>query len=275
MRGDQEPDSNTALPHDELTTLTPCAPSSSSSSPGGPGWIRRTKTPWPWSATKTSWPKSLFGTTAKSERRPSSPARQARTRILELIADRILVELDLIEPNASIRKSSEPLVWLLHGSPGTGKSHELPFLRELFGDLLGYTQGIEFQVVAFQAVNAADIKGETIHQAFGLNRNGKPSETATTATQRMGYWRWLIVDEISTVSAKLLARMEQQQRECTSSKTAFKLDAAGKARPFAGVNVVFLGDFYQLPHPKGGFIADVPSSLASARGSGGAADPAV
>ena len=194
---------------------------------------------------------------------------------LELIVDRILVELDLIEPNASIRKSSEPMVWLLHGSPGTGKSHELPFLRELFGDLLGYTQGIEFQVVAFQAVNAADIKGETIHQAFGLNRNGKPSENATTATQRMGYWRWLIVDEISMVSAKLLARMEQQQRECTSSKTAFKLDAAGKARPFAGVNVVFLGDFYQLPPPEGGFIADVPSSLASARGSGGAADPAV
>ena len=194
---------------------------------------------------------------------------------LELIVDRILVELDLIEPNASIRKSSEPLVWLLHGSPGTGKSHELPFLRELFGDFLGYTQGIEFQVVAFQAVNAADIKGETIHQAFGLKRNGKPSENATTATQRMGYWRWLIVDEISMVSAKLLARMEQQQRECTSSKTAFKLDAAGKARPFAGVNVVFLGDFYQLPPPEGGFIADVPSSLASARGSGGAADPAV
>ena len=142
-------------------------------------------------------------------------------------------------------------------------------------DLLGYTQGIEFQVVAFQAVNAADIKGETIHQAFGLNRNGKPSENATTATQRMGYWRWLIVDEISMVSAKLLARMEQQQRECTSSKTAFKLDAAGKARPFAGVNVVFLGDFYQLPPPEGGFIADVPRSLASAGGSGSATDPAV
>ena len=194
---------------------------------------------------------------------------------LELVVDRVLVEHQLIEPEASIRKSSEPLVWLLHGSPGTGKSHELPFLRELFEDFLGYRQGIDYQITAFQAVNAADILGETIHKAFGLIKYGKPNETAATAVQLMGYWRWLIVDEISMVGAKLLAKMEQQLRECTSSKTAFKTDAAGRVRPFAGVNVIFLGDFYQLPPPEGGFIADVPSSLASAGGSGGTKDPAI
>ena len=327
MRGDQEPDSNTALPHDELNSHAMRTKQLFKLS--RTAWLDK-KNEDPVAVEryqnllakepvrdhckvraaaiqsrkvgedKNGQHTGLGASSARVQPKSQAPLVQAREPVtaqrlrdwlyservlngtnakqrefLELIVDRVLVELDLIEPNASIRKSSEPLVWLLHGSPGTGKSHELPFLRELFGDLLGYTQGIEFQVVAFQAVNAADIKGETIHQAFGLNRNGKPSENATTATQRMGYWRWLIVDEISMVSAKLLARMEQQQRECTSSKTAFKLDAAGKARPFAGVNVVFLGDFYQLPPPEGGFIADVPRSLASAGGSGSATDPAV
>ena len=35
---------------------------------------------------------------------------------------------------------------------------------------------------------------------------------------------------------------------------------AGESRPFAGVNVLLLGDFYQLPPPSGGYLADVPSS---------------
>ena len=70
------------------------------------------------------------------------------------------------------RNSEEPLLWLLHGGPGTGKSHVLNFVRrELFQQLLGYVQGIDFQVTAFQATNVADISGQTLHQAFGLNRD--------------------------------------------------------------------------------------------------------
>ena len=51
--------------------------------------------------------------------------------------DRVM-ELNLIKPQESIQKTSEPLVWLLHGPPGVGKSHILQFLHELFEDLFKY-----------------------------------------------------------------------------------------------------------------------------------------
>ena len=64
----------------------------------------------------------------------------------------------------------EPLRWAVHGGPGTGKSYVLNRLRkELFEDILGWKQGDEFQVVTLQAVMAHDLKGDTIHHAFGLN----------------------------------------------------------------------------------------------------------
>ena len=105
---------------------------------------------------------------------------------LELVVDRVMVELNLIKPEQSIRKTSEPLVWLLHGPPGAGKSHILQFLRELFEDLLKYTQGHEYEVVALQAVNAADIRGQNIHRAYGFNKSGQPTTLSSRASASDG-----------------------------------------------------------------------------------------
>ena len=44
------------------------------------------------------------------------------------------------------------------------------------------------------------------------------------------------------------------------SASQWKRGVAGESRPFAGVNVLLLGDFYQLPPPSGGYLADVSSS---------------
>ena len=66
----------------------------------------------------------------------------------------------------------------------------------------------------------------------------------------------LIVDEIGMVSAHLLAQMDQRIR---SAKPA--ADEWNRPRPFGGVNVLFTGDFAQLPPPEGGGIAEIPASL--------------
>lgn len=36
--------------------------------------------------------------------------------------------------------------------------------------MMGYTYGLDFEVVSFQTVNAADLGGKTIHHAFGFSQ---------------------------------------------------------------------------------------------------------
>ena len=54
----------------------------------------------------------------------------------------------------------EPLRELVQG-PGTGKTHVIKLSKELCEDILGWDQGIQLQVVAFQAAMAHLISGDT------------------------------------------------------------------------------------------------------------------
>ena len=72
-------------------------------------------------------------------------------------------------------------------------------------------------------------------------------------------WRWLFIDEISMVSAELLARLELRCRELIRDINARKFAGnRGEARCFGGLNVCFSGDLWQLPPPRGTFLEDVP-----------------
>ena len=184
-------------------------------------------------------------------------------QFLKLVVERALVEYNLVDPRDTGRASREPLVWLLHGSPGTGKSHVLKYLRMLLQDLLGYVQGIDFEVTAFQATNAADVGGLTLHTACGLNREKDCLDTACRpdTARRIAFWRWLLVEEVGMVSARLLAQVDLRIRGAVPAAAQWKYDDADTVRPFAGLNVLFSGDFRQLPPPEGGFLADLPESL--------------
>ena len=159
----------------------------------------------------------------------------------------------------------EPLRWAVHGGPGTGKSYVLTRIRtELFEDILGWKQGDEFQVVTLQAVMANDLNGDTIHHAFGLNWQGFGDERISgnkllDLSSRALRWRWLIIDEISMVSAELLARLELRCRELVRdlAQSKYAKDTA-YARRFGGLNVLLAGDMWQLPPPCGTFLGDVP-----------------
>ena len=182
--------------------------------------------------------------------------------MLRLVVDRILVETGLISSDAALRKTTDPLLWLLHGPPGTGKSHVLGFVKELF-DMMGYTYGLDYEVATFQAVNAADLGGKTMHKAFGWKGKGDRGQEAPArreAHKRMAHWRWLILDEISLVDAKLLGQAERDLREVVPANSPWK-NKSGKVRPFAGLNVIFTGDFHQLPPPAGIYLADVPRAF--------------
>ena len=190
-----------------------------------------------------------------------STTNKEQHHFLSIVVNRVIAEYDMGNPTAECQLDlTQPLSWLLHGPPGTGKTHVLQFLRQLFQEKLGYTEGIDFIVSTFQAVNAADVKGCTIHQAFGLNIGlfNKDTEASTTTSKRLAHLRWVIIDEISMVSARLLAQLERRLREVVPTASKHKCNADGQVRPFAGTNVIFMGDFHQLPPPEGGSIADIP-----------------
>ena len=159
----------------------------------------------------------------------------------------------------------EPLRWAVHCGPGTGKSYVLNRIRkELFEEILSWKQGDEFQIVTLQAVMAHDLDGDTIHHAFGLNWQGVGDERISghkllELSAKALRWRWLIIDEISMVSAELLARLELRCRELVRDLAQSKYaQEAACARPFGGLNVLVAGDMWQLPPPRGTFLGDVP-----------------
>ena len=71
-------------------------------------------------------------------------------------------------------------------------------------------------------------------------------------------WRWLFIDEVSMVSAKLLADIDLKLRSIMSDVGTMKKGVRGQVRAFGGLNVVFVGDFWQLEPPSGGFLGAIP-----------------
>ena len=155
-----------------------------------------------------------------------------------VVAERVMQEL-----RASAEASApvgEPLRWCLHGGPGTGKSHVIKLVKELCTTVLHWDMGVEFQVVALQAVMAEQLGGDTIHHACGIpvNRRGEGNEEQVQKQQdiakRVLQWRWLIIDEISKVSAELLATVDVKLRDAIRRIGTEKLDEEDVDRPFGG-----------------------------------------
>jgi hypothetical protein len=124
-----------------------------------------------------------------------------------------------------------PIV-LLTGRAGTGKSH---FIRSLMKD-----EGAGSAVLlAPTGLAAMNIGGQTVHSFFGfpprplLGAAEKPSWFFTQAARRVSR---IIVDEISMLRADVLDAMDAHLRAARKS-----------VRPFAGVQMLLVGDFYQLP----------------------------
>ena len=99
------------------------------------------------------------------------------------------------------RQDAEPICLLVTGGPGTGKSFASDSLRQLF-ESLGWVHGVQFEIAALQAVVADMLGGETLHRtckiSIGMTQNGRENK------KNGRHLRWLIIDEISQVSAELL-----------------------------------------------------------------------
>jgi len=126
----------------------------------------------------------------------------------------------------------------LTGEPGSGKTHTVNAFVAWLRDC-----GIEPSVTASTGIAATHIGGMTIHSWSGIGvRNSLNDYDLDQITQnervvkRVRYAHTLIIDEISMLSAATFGMVDRVCRAIRTGET-----------PFGGLQVVVVGDFFQLP----------------------------
>ncbi|KND51859.1 MAG: ATP-dependent DNA helicase PIF1 [Parcubacteria bacterium C7867-001] len=126
----------------------------------------------------------------------------------------------------------------LTGSPGAGKTHTVnayvAWLRE---------RGVEPAITASTGIAATHVKGVTIHSwsGIGVRESLSASDLDAIASKehvvrRILKTKVLIIDEISMLSAGALSMVDAVLKEVRQND-----------RPFGGLQILLVGDFFQLP----------------------------
>ena len=113
---------------------------------------------------------------------------------------------------------------------------------------------------------AANIDGQTIHTWGGIPwqevtdpHRGKPEEI-NELHARCQSLRWILIDEISMVSAELLEELQKRVTQAVPAHALYKKRPDGSMRPFGGKNCLVLGDNEQLPPVGATALFDRPSA---------------
>lgn len=153
---------------------------------------------------------------------------------------------------AEQRPPDAPLLMFITGGAGTGKSFVISMLRELvLRSHRGLCASSSVMLLAPTGVAAANIGGRTLHSALKLpvedvRSNRLAGNNAYRALQgeklnrlrsELLCVRYIIIDEISMVSAATLLQVHRRLGEATGIA-----DSA-----YGGKSVIFVGDFMQLP----------------------------
>ena len=122
--------------------------------------------------------------------------------------------------------------FFLTGKAGTGKS---TFLRHICDEVKK-----RFVVLAPTVVAAMNVKGQTIHSFFGLSYGVQgPNNYGSIDKDRIELLNkidTIIIDEVSMVRCDMVDVMDRMLRRHRNDP-----------HPFGGVQVVFVGDLFQLP----------------------------
>ena len=126
----------------------------------------------------------------------------------------------------------------LTGEPGAGKSHTIGLFIKWLNK-----ENKEYAITASTGIAASHIDGKTIHSWSGLGiRRGLDKQ----ALEGIGRNHWLrqkikpvkvlVIDEISMLDAVVVNDISHILQEVHNNK-----------KPFGGIQIVFVGDFFQLP----------------------------
>ncbi|MDO8560845.1 MAG: AAA family ATPase [bacterium] len=126
----------------------------------------------------------------------------------------------------------------LTGEPGSGKTHTI-------NEYVAYlrARGIESAITASTGIAATHIGGMTIHSWSGIGIKTKLDKYELDAiasreyvTKRVRRTKILIIDEVSMLPPETLSMVDAVCREIKQN-----------TEPFGGIQIVLVGDFFQLP----------------------------
>ncbi|MFA6325228.1 MAG: PIF1 family DEAD/DEAH box helicase [Candidatus Paceibacterota bacterium] len=126
----------------------------------------------------------------------------------------------------------------LTGEPGSGKTYTINQYINYLRD-----SGVEVAITASTGIAATHIGGMTIHSWSGIGIKNKLDKydldkiaSNEYVSKRIRRAKVLIIDEISMLSAQTLSMVEAVCREIKQNH-----------EPFGGLQIIFVGDFFQLP----------------------------
>lgn len=187
--------------------------------------------------------------------------------VLQKHVERAVQEVQ--EERTAQKSKTWPLMLLVHGGPGTGKSAVIFALKKFYVDVMKFEIGHEFLIGSLQASVAAMLGGETLHHIAGINpyrSQGSGQEVSEEVKQkevsrRLAFARHLVIDEVFMLSAGFFAEAEAHMRAKVPQNSFFREAEDGAVRPWGGLNVTMFGDVRQIDPPEGIALYTVPQSL--------------
>lgn len=142
---------------------------------------------------------------------------------------------------SAIKMSMTGRSFFISGPAGTGKSHIIAQIRRMFENV---------QVTASTGIAAENIGGSTIFSFAGIGIGNSPFTEIIDKIKHDKYIlnRWLsvkvlVIDEISMISGEIFTLVDKVARFMREKPD----------RPFGGIQIIAVGDFYQLPPVEGSF----------------------
>lgn len=165
----------------------------------------------------------------------------------------------IIGEHCANESTSEQLLMYIAGPAGTGKTQIIKAVLTLF---LLKSQSYKMKCVAPTGSAAALIGGSTYHSFLGIITSWEDGPRFLTKKQqaevreRLKNVRYIFLDEVSMVSCQDFYKISAQLARFLGERSL----------PFGGVNMIFAGDFAQLPPPFGTPLYHVPTESATLRG---------
>ncbi len=164
------------------------------------------------------------------KRRPKKFSAQSKKTLKDTHGNAIKITKEFKAAFDAMEKSGDNI--FLTGRAGTGKSTLLKYFRKKTKK--------KHVVLAPTGVAALNVKGQTIHSFFGFHPKIDPRLVRRAHPDNIDFFKeieTIIIDEISMVRADLL--------DCVDK--ALRLNRDRMDDPFGGVQMIFIGDLFQLP----------------------------